>query len=95
MLEAATVYAGGKVKLAGLAAQAQDPAKFVLMAEDLSYESYAMALPRNDSALRLEVNRAFSQISLSGEIERIIAQWTGKLGRPSALTGTSSRWRVY
>jgi len=40
MLEASTVdaYAGDKVKLVGLAAQAQDPAKFALMAEDLSKE---------------------------------------------------------
>jgi len=81
----ADAYAGDKVKLVGLAAQAQDPAKFALMAEDLSYEPYAMALPRNDSALRLEVNRALSQIYVSGEIEPIIAQWMGKLGRPSGL----------
>ena len=87
MLEASTVdaYAGDKVKLVGLAAQARDPTKFTLIAEDLSYEPYAMALPRNDSALRLEVNRALSQMYLSGEMEPIFAEWMGKLGRPSGL----------
>jgi ABC-type amino acid transport substrate-binding protein len=44
-----------------------------------------MALPRNDSALRLEVNRALTQIYVGGEIETIFATWLGKLGRPSGL----------
>jgi glutamate/aspartate transport system substrate-binding protein len=78
-------YAGDKIKLIGLAAQAKDPAKLSLLAEELSFEPYAMALPRNDSALRLEVNRALTQVYMGGEIETIFAQWLGKLGRPSGL----------
>ena len=87
MLEAGTVdvYAGDKIKLIGFAAQAKEPAKLAMLAEDLSFEPYAMALPRNDSALRLEVNRALTQIYMSGEIETIFANWLGKLGRPSGL----------
>jgi glutamate/aspartate transport system substrate-binding protein len=87
MLESGSVdaYAGDKVKLVGLAVQAKDPAKLALVAEDLSIEPYAMALPRNDSALRLEVNKALTQIYIGGEIETIYAQWLGKLGRPSGL----------
>jgi ABC-type amino acid transport substrate-binding protein len=87
MLEAGSVdvYAGDKIKLIGFAAQAKEPAKLAMLAEDLSYEPYAMALPRNDSALRLEVNKALTQIYVGGEIETIFAQWLGKLGRPSGL----------
>ena len=55
-------YAGDKVKLVGLAVQAKEPAKLALVAEDLSIEPYAMALPRNDSAFRLEVNKALTQV---------------------------------
>ncbi len=77
--------AGDKIKLIGLAAQAKDPAKLALLAEDLSFEPYAMTLPRNDSALRLEVNKALTQIYLGGDIETIFANWLGKLGRPSGL----------
>ncbi len=77
--------AGDKVKLIGLAAQAKDPAKLALLAEDLSFEPYAMTLPRNDSAFRLEVNKALTQVYLGGEIETIFANWLGKLGRPSGL----------
>jgi glutamate/aspartate transport system substrate-binding protein len=87
MLEAGSVdaYAGDKVKLVGLAVQAKEPAKLALVAEDLSFEPYAMALPRNDSALRLEVNKALTQVYMGGDIEQIFAQWLGKLGRPTGL----------
>ena len=87
MLESggADAYAGDKIKLIGLAAISKDPAKFSLLAEELSFEPYAFALPRNDSALRLEVNRALTQVYMSGEIEGIFAAWLGKLGRPSTL----------
>ena len=81
----ADAYAGDKIKLIGLAAQAKEPAKFALLLEELSYEPYALALPRNDSALRLEVNKALTQVYIGGDIETIFAQWLGKLGRPSAL----------
>jgi len=53
--------------------------------DELSFEPYAMALPRNDSAFRLEVNKALTQVYISGDIEQIFDQWLGKLGRPSAL----------
>jgi ABC-type amino acid transport substrate-binding protein len=87
MLDSSTIdaYAGDKIKLVGLVAQAKDPARYQLLSEELSFEPYALALPRNDSALRLEVNRALSQIYASGEIESIFANWLGKLGRPSGL----------
>ena len=87
MLESGSVdaYAGDKIKLVGLAAQAKDPKKLAMLAEDLSIEPYGLALPRNDSALRLEVNRALTQVYMGGEIETIFANWLGKLGRPSSL----------
>lgn len=87
MLEVGKVdaYAGDKVKLVGLAVQAKEPAKLAMVAEDLSIEPYAMVLPRNDSAFRLEVNKALTQVYMGGDIEQIFAQWLGKLGRPTGL----------
>ena len=78
-------FASDKIKLIGLAAQAKDSNSFALLAEDLSFEPYAFMIPRNDSAFRLVVNGALTQIYLSGEIEPIFAKWLGKLGRPSGL----------
>jgi len=87
MLDASSVdaYAGDKIKLVGLAATAKEPGSYAFLAEEISFEPYAFALPRNDSALRLEVNRALTQVYLSGEIEEIFTRWLGRLGRPSGL----------
>ena len=87
MLEAGSVdaYAADKIKLVGLAVQAKDPSKLALVNEDFSFEPYAMALPRNDGAFRLEVNKALTQTYIGGDIEVIFAQWFGKLGRPTGL----------
>jgi ABC-type amino acid transport substrate-binding protein len=86
MLESGAVdaYAGDRIKLVALAVQ-NNPGKFVLLTEELSFEPYALALPRGDSALRLEVNRALTQVYQSGEIETIFAAWLGKLGRPTGV----------
>ena len=90
MLEAgaADAYAGDKVKLVGLMATSKDPQAFALLAEDVSFEPYALALPRGDSALRLEVNKALTQVYTSDDIETIFTQWMGKLGRPSPVLAT-------
>jgi ABC-type amino acid transport substrate-binding protein len=87
MLEAGSVdaYAGDKIKLIGLAAQASEPTKLAMLTDELSFEPYGLAIPRNDSAYRLEVNRALTQIYLSPDIEIIFDQWLGRLGRPSGL----------
>jgi ABC-type amino acid transport substrate-binding protein len=82
---AVAAFASDKIKLVGLAAQAKDPKIFAMLAEDLSFEPYAFMLPRNDSAFRFEVNRALTQVYLSGEIDPIFAKWLGPLGRPSGL----------
>jgi glutamate/aspartate transport system substrate-binding protein len=82
---AVVAFASDKIKLIGLAAQAKDPKSFALLAEDLSFEPYAFMVPRNDSAYRLEVNRALTQVYLSGDMDQIFAKWLGKLGRPSGL----------
>jgi ABC-type amino acid transport substrate-binding protein len=86
LLESGAVdaYAGDRIKLVALAVQ-NNPGKFVLLTEELSFEPYALALPRGDSALRLEVNRALTQVYQSGEIETIFAAWLGKLGRPTGV----------
>lgn len=82
---AVDAYAGDKIKLIGLVAQAKDPDGYAMLSEDLSFEPYALALPRGDSAFRLEVNKALTQIYVGGDIDGIFAKWLGKLGRPSGL----------
>jgi ABC-type amino acid transport substrate-binding protein len=81
----ADAYAGDRIKLLGIVSQAKDPSLYTLLDESISYEPYAFALPRNDSAFRLEVNRALSQVYKSGEIVAIYAAWLGSLGQPPDL----------
>lgn len=78
-------FAGDKIKLVGMIAQATNPDALAIMPDDLSFEPYAFAVPRNDSAFRLEVNKALSQVYQNGEIDTIFARWLGSLGRPSGL----------
>jgi ABC-type amino acid transport substrate-binding protein len=87
MLESGSidVFASDKIKLIGLAAQAKDPKPLAILADDLSIEPLAFALPRGDSAMRLEVNRALTQVYATGEIEAIFNAHLGALGRPSGL----------
>ena len=87
MLESGSIdaFAGDKIKLIGLAAQAKDPKPLAILPDDLSIEPLAFALPRGDSAMRLEVNRALTQVYVGGDIETIFNAHLGALGRPSGL----------
>ena len=78
-------FASDKVKLVGLAVQAKDPKALAILAEDLSIEPLAFALPRGDSSFRLEVNRALTQVYAGGELESIFMAWLGPIGRPSGV----------
>ena len=87
MLEKGDVdlFAGDRIKLVGLVTLAKDPKAFTLLDEQFSLEPYALALPRNDSAFRLEVNRALTQVYIGGEIQSIYGSWLGVLGQPPDL----------
>jgi ABC-type amino acid transport substrate-binding protein len=89
LLEAggADAFAGDKLKLVGAAAQSRDPKLFALLPDDLGFEPYAFALPRNDTAMRAAVNGALSQLYRGPELDQVFARWFGALGRPSQLLG--------
>jgi ABC-type amino acid transport substrate-binding protein len=78
-------FASDKIKLLGLALQVKDPKTLAMLPDDLSIEPLAFALPRGDSSLRLEVNRALTHVYVGGEIDAIFNRWLGTLGRPSGL----------
>jgi ABC-type amino acid transport substrate-binding protein len=78
-------FASDKLKLVGSASLSRDYKALMMLDENLSLEPYAFALPRNDSAFRLEVNRALSQVYGGGELDAIYNRWFGELGRPPAL----------
>jgi glutamate/aspartate transport system substrate-binding protein len=51
--------------------------------EALSYEPYAIMLPRGDAALRLAVDRSLAEVFRGGDIEQIYKDWLAPLGDPS------------
>jgi len=87
MLEGGKVdaYASDKMLLVGTATRAKDPKKLALLPDELSFEPYAITLPRNEASLRLAVNTALAQLYSSGEVIEIFNRWFGGLGSPSML----------
>jgi len=86
-LEAGAIdaFASDRVLLIGLASKAKDPKAMALLTDALSFEPYAIALPRGDWQMRLAVNTALSQIYRSGAIGEIYGRWFGALGRPGPI----------
>ncbi len=78
-------FASDKILLIGASMKAKDPKALFLLPEDLSFEPYAIALPRGDAGLRLAVNSALSRIYGEGEIVSIFGKWFGPLGEPTPL----------
>lgn len=75
--------ASDRVLLLGLAAKAKDPNKTALLAEALSYEPYAIALPRGDWAMQQAVDSGLAQVFASPALPQIYKRWFEGLGDPS------------
>jgi glutamate/aspartate transport system substrate-binding protein len=77
-------FASDKLLLIG--AQTADASAYKMLPENLSYEPYAIILPRGDWAFRLAVNKALSQLYSSPQILEIYLKWFAAIGeRPDLL----------
>jgi ABC-type amino acid transport substrate-binding protein len=78
--------AGDQATLLGLGMTSGRRDDLQLTADMLSVESLALPLPRNDADFRLAVNRALSDIYMSGDIGRTWTKWFGPFGvKPTSL----------
>jgi ABC-type amino acid transport substrate-binding protein len=86
-LEAGSIdaLASDRVLLVGLVAKAKDPKALALLGDPLSYEPYAIALPRGDWAMRQAVDAALAQIYKSPALPEIYNRWFAALGRPAPV----------
>lgn len=75
-------YAADHILLHGLRYHAENPDGYVIVGDFLSYDPYAIGLPRNDSAFRLLVDRTLSDLFRGGEIEKLYAKWFDPLKAP-------------
>ena len=78
-------FASDKLLLAGLGMKVKDLSQYSLLADDLSFEPYAIVLPRGDSNFRLAVNRALAEIYRSNEIEGIFRRTFGAGIEPTPM----------
>jgi glutamate/aspartate transport system substrate-binding protein len=81
----ADAFASDKLLLVGASTRAKDSKTLAILADDLSFEPYGIALPRGEAALRLASNTGLAQIYGSGEIGEIFVRWFGACGRPSPI----------
>ena len=78
--------AGDQATLLGLGMTSGKQNDLRMTAELLSVESLAFPLPRNDADFRLAVNRALSDIYLSGDVGRTWTKWFEPFGvKPTSL----------
>lgn len=86
-LEAGSIdaFASDRVLLVGLVAKAKDPKALALLSDALSFEPYAIVLPRGDWAMRQAVDAALAQIYKSSALPELYNRWFGALGRPSPV----------
>ncbi len=82
-------FASDRVLLIALLGKSKDPAGLALLTEALSFEPYAIGLPRGDWQMRLAVNSALAQIYRGGAVREIFGRWFGALGRPGPLMETT------
>jgi ABC-type amino acid transport substrate-binding protein len=86
-LEAGKVqgFASDKVLIVGLSGKVKDPTQYTMLTEDLSFEPYAIVLPRGDAQFRLAVNRGLAQLYRTPAIGELWNRWFGPLGKPGVL----------
>jgi ABC-type amino acid transport substrate-binding protein len=76
-------FASDRLLLLGLVAKSKDPANLALLADALSYEPYAIALPRGDWAMQQAVDAALAQVFASPALPEIYGRWFANLGEPT------------
>ena len=89
-LEAGTIdaFASDRVLLLGLVMKAKNPKSLALLGDALSFEPYAIALPRGDWAMKQAVDAALAQIYRSSALPEIYNRWFGALGAPGPVLET-------
>lgn len=84
-LESGEVDGFASDKLLLIGAQSSGASTYRLLPENLSYEPYAIVLPRGDWAFRIAVNRGLSQLYSTPEILEIYLKWFPAMGESHGL----------
>lgn len=81
----ADAYASDRMLLTQLKDANARGGELAFLANDFSFEPYAIVLPRDDPDFRLLVNRTLVELYKTGGIDPIFIRWLGPYGRPAPL----------
>ena len=70
-----TAFIMDDILLAGQIANSKDPGAYKILPESMRTEPYSMMLRKDDPQFKALVDKTFSAIMKSGEIEKIYAKW--------------------
>lgn len=73
-------YSTDHILLYGLISTSKSPDDYAVVGDFLSYDPYALMIPRNDSDFELVGKKALSAVFRSGEINDIYEKWFSPLG---------------
>ena len=73
-------YSTDHILLHGLIATSRAPEDYAVVGDFLSYDPYALMVPRNESGFELVGKRALAALFRSGEIDEIYDRWFGPMG---------------
>lgn len=73
-------YSTDHILLHGLITTSRAPEDYAVVGDFLSYDPYALMVPRNESGFELVGKRALAALFRSGEIDEIYDRWFGPMG---------------
>jgi glutamate/aspartate transport system substrate-binding protein len=73
-------YSTDHILLFGLKQKSKTPDDFEVVGDFLSFDPYALMVPRNDSEFELVGKRALAKLFATGEIYQIYDKWFGPMG---------------
>jgi len=73
-------YSTDHILLFGLKQKSKTPDQYEVVGDFLSFDPYALMVPRNDSDFELVGKQAMAKVFRSGEIHQIYAKWFGPMG---------------
>ena len=76
-------FAGDRVLLLGLVAQGKGAVSTALLTDALSYEPYAIVLPRGDWGMQQAVDTGLARLYSSPALPKIYERWFSAMGEPS------------
>ena len=75
-------YGSDDVLLYGSRSRAKNPDQYVVVGEYLSYDPYALMVPRNDSAFATLADKAIAKMFRDGSFMQVYKKWFDPFGMP-------------